>query len=295
MTKPWTESYWELMIAANFEKAIPLRDANFPPSFFKYRNLSERTIETLTEGYIWLAEISTLNDPFECSIQFDNDECLREYYASDEFEKLFKTLTGHAITKAEIKLLLASKKPYEEYIKLCESRNIPFGFSAEEQIRRVQERWAEIIEETSKNLRICSFSLTKHILLLWSHYSQEHKGICIEYDFLDSDSIRTFIQPVMYSNNVYKLGLLEEYNTMQMIGSSLIKSKDWEHEQEWRVTIFKQKDEFPQKLSAPLPKAIYLGTRFHLNENSLKQKLYQYSTDNKIPMYQMVIKGPRVI
>jgi len=143
------------------------------------------------------------------------------------------------------------------------------------------------MEESNSNLRICSFSLTNSSLLLWSHYSNEHKGICIEYDFEDIDEIRTFIQPVIYRDKVHKIGLLEEYTTMQLIASSLIKSKEWEYEHEWRLTIFKQKKYFPQTMTVPLPKAIYLGTRFHLNLEQHKKQLFKYVEENKIPIYQM--------
>jgi hypothetical protein len=288
MNENWEEQYWKFMVEENFEEAIPLKYENFPKSFYKYRNLSERTIENIEQNYIWLAEISSLNDPFECSIQFDNDECWREYYSSEKFENTFEILTGQVITKKEIKKLVNSQKPFEEYIRICKTKNIPFGLSAKQQIKKVEKRWAEIVDETNQNLRICSFSLIKNSLLLWSHYSDEHKGICIEYDFEDIDAIRTFIQPVNYTNKVHKIGILEEYSTMQMIASSLIKSKDWEYEKEWRLTIFKQKENFPQKIKVPLPKAIYLGTRFNLNKDDLKEKIYKICANRKIPIYQMV-------
>jgi hypothetical protein len=57
---------------------------------------------------------------------------------------------------------------------------------------------------------------------------------------------------VNYKNKVPKIGLFEEYSTMKMIGSSLIKSLDWKYEQEWRLTIFKQKEDFPQKTIVPI-------------------------------------------
>lgn len=287
MYNNWTKKYWEFIIAENFEEAIPLKNANFPHSFFKYRSLSERTLESLSEGYIWLAEISSLNDPFECSIQFDNNECWREYYSSEKFKDMFEFKTGQIITKKELKRLTTSAEPFEEYIKICRNRNIPFALTAEQQKQKIQDRWAAIQEETNRNLRICSFSLNKNSLLLWSHYADEHKGICIEYDFEDIDVIRTFMQPIIYRDKVHKMGVMEEYSVMQMVGSSLIKSKDWEYEQEWRLTIFKQQDNFPQKMSVPLPKAIYLGTRFNLVEKNLKDKLFLFAKEHKIALYQM--------
>lgn len=283
----WIKDYWEFMLKEDFGNALTLKNTHFPKSFFKYRKLSEKTIEILEENYIWLSEISCLNDPFECTIQFDNNKCLREYYGSEKFKLWFGSFTGHTLTKKEIGILTTSEKPYEEYIKICSSNNIPLIQTAERQFKNIQNRWTEIVDETNRNLRICSFSLTNSSLLLWSHYSDEHKGICIEYDFEDDDQIRTFIQPVFYSDKVHKIGLFEEYTTMNMIASSLIKSKDWEYEKEWRVTIFKQKEEFPQKLKTPKPKAIYLGARFSSNKQNLKEQLINIANSHSIPIYQM--------
>ncbi|WP_395045983.1 DUF2971 domain-containing protein [Flavobacterium sp.] len=292
MANNWIEKYWKFMVLGNFEEAIPLKLANFPKSFFKYRGLSEQTIGNIEQNYIWLADIGTLNDPFECSIQVDNDECLREYYASDKFHNLFKILTGQSLVAKEVKKLTTSQKPFLEYSKICIDRKIPFMQSPEEQISKVQKRWSEIVEETNRNLRICSFSLIKNSLLLWSHYSDEHKGICIEYDFEDVDELRNFLQPIIYSEKVHKIGIFEDYNTMQMIGSSLVKSREWEYENEWRLTIFKQGDNFPQKMETPNPIGIYLGTRFHLNKQELKEKLFRIAKERNIPIYQM-IKDPQ--
>lgn len=288
MIESWIPSYWAYMAREDFDKAIPLKLNNFPDSFFKYRKLTELAIETIEENYIWLADISSLNDPFECSIQFDNDECLRTYYGSEKFRESFRVQTGHLLNESEIKKLKTAEKPFVQFQMICSNRSIPFKQSPEEQHAKIQSRWNEIVDETNINLRICSFSLNNSSLLLWSHYADEHKGLAIEYAFLEVDAIRTFLQPVLYRNNVHKIGLFEEYTTMQMIASSLVKSRDWEYEQEWRVTVFNQGENgFPRKLKVPDPKAIYLGTRFDVNEIALKEKLFALAGARNIPVFRM--------
>ncbi len=287
MDNNWKEKYWEYMSASDYEAAIPLKLENFPNSFFKYRSLTKLTLDCLFENYIWAAEISSLNDPFECSIQFDNDECLRLFYSSEEFKASLAKITGHKLSKQEIHVLTTAEKPHDEYIKICKQNNIPYSLTSEQQLKKVQSRWEEIINDANKNLRICSFSLIKNSLLLWSHYSNEHKGICIEYDFLDDDLIRPYLQPIIYRNKVHKMLIFEEFNFMQTIVSSLIKSSDWEYEQEWRLTVFKRKEYLPDKIPAPKPKAIYLGTRFDLNDAELKAGLNAYAGENKVPLIRM--------
>lgn len=237
---------------------------------------------------VWLAEISSLNDPFECSIQFDNDECLRSFYGSHKFREIFNVVSGENLSQSEIDRLTKSQEPYEEYLALFKEKGYELKVSPEEQLKKVQSRWDEIVKERNRNLKICSFSLVKHSLLLWSHYSQDHKGIAIEYDFIDSGSIRAFIQPIIYRDQIHKIGLFEEYNTMNMVASGLIKSKEWSYEREWRITSFKQSEEFSSKMHVPQPLAIYLGTRFCENEEELKSELYAYAVKNKVPIHQMI-------
>lgn len=287
MNADWIERYWNYMFNEDFENAIPLKNQNFPESFFKYRKLSKQTIETLKENYIWLAEISSLNDPFECTIQFDNDECLREYFASDEFIKKFYSKTGQGLTNQEISILLNDKKPYERFIEICTNKNIRIRLNAKQQIEKIQTRWQKMIDESTQSLRICSFSTVKDSLLLWSHYSHDHKGVCFEYDFQNHDLVRAFIQPIIYSDKVHKIGLLEDYTIIQMVCSSLIKSIDWKYEKEWRLTIFRQKDVFPQRLTVDPPIAIYLGTRFYKNEEKLITEFLEVAKNQNIPIYQM--------
>lgn len=288
MKEIWKKEYLKLIMASDFENAIPLKLENFPKSFFKFRNLSVRTLENIRDNYVWLAEISSLNDPFECSIQIDNDEGLRNYFSTNGFKKNFYSITGQEINQNEIKLLTTSSTPWELYLKICEKRKVPMFLTAEQLLKKINDRWKVIVKEANEKIRICSFSVSNQSLLLWSHYAAEHKGIAIEYDFIETDLVRTFIQPVVYRKEIEKIGFFEEYDTMKMVGSSLIKSIDWEYEKEWRLTIFKQKDNFPQKINVPSPKAIYLGTRFDLNTEKHKKKLFEIANEKEIPVFQMV-------
>lgn len=276
------------MLAENFEEAIPLKAVNFPNSFFKFRHLSLRTIENIKDNYIWLAEISSLNDPFECSVQIDNNECLRQYHSTSGFKKMFTFITGHELTAMEVKLLTTSREPLETYIEICKNHKTPFSLTPEQHLSKVNARWNQIVKDINLELRICSFSTTIKSLLLWSHYADEHKGISIEYDFADTELVTTFIQPVIYRDLIEKLGFFDEYSVMKMVGSSLIKSKDWKYEKEWRLTIFKQKENFAQKVNVPKPIAIYLGTRFDLNQEKLKNELFRIAMEREIPVFKMI-------
>ena len=274
-------------MSKNDESAFELKDRNFPPSFFKYRSLTERNIKMISESKIWLAEISSLNDPFECSLQFDSNDSLRLFYGNKNFHETFKSKFGIELTQKEISKLTNSNDPHETYKTICLNKGISLNLSKEEQFRKIQNKWVEIIEETNENMRICSFSELNSSLLLWSHYADEHKGICIEYNLAEEDEIRPFLHPIVYREKIHKINTFEEFSVLTKIGSTLIKSKDWEYESEWRLTIFKQQNKFPQDMELAKPKAVYLGTRFHLNEENCKIKLLDALKQLDIPVFKM--------
>ena len=104
---------------------------------------------------------------------------------------------------------------------------------------------------------IKSFSEIKSSNLMWAHYANKYKGICIEYDFskLNND-ILFHLFPVFYTNSKKEdMGLqytIEEHLDLKQMNYErcfpndvdylkdimhlfLIKSKDWEYEKEWRL------------------------------------------------------------
>lgn len=275
------------MMAEKYAEGINLKMQYFPQSFFKYRKLNSRTIDSIKDSKIWLAEIASLNDPFECSVQFDNNECLRLFFSDKNFLKGFKEKFGVELSNNEMNEIVNSEEPYLVYSRICISKNIELNISPEKQLIIVQKRWAEIVDQTNKNLRICCFSEFNDSLLMWSHYADEHKGVCIEYDFKEEDEIRSFLQPIDYRDKIYKINIFEDLTALRQIGASLTKCKAWEYEAEWRLTIQRRDNFLPDKISVPLPIAIYLGTRFYQNEDNVKKQFMEVIEEHNIPIYQI--------
>lgn len=57
--------------------------------------------------------------------------------------------------------------------------------------------------------RVASFTEVSDSILMWGHYSDAHKGFCIEYDFSRGDEIYIkYIFPIIYSNQKYNVSAL---------------------------------------------------------------------------------------
>jgi hypothetical protein len=107
------------------------------------------------------------------------------------------------------------------------------------------------IQEGTGNVGICSFSSVLEESLLWSHYANEHKGLCLTYlipgEFIDDPLNRIIgVCPVDYGKNPLTEWFMENTpenaesdfnNFANEIASKvlLIKGKGWAYEKEVRI------------------------------------------------------------
>ena len=160
----------------------------------------------------------------------------------------------------------------------------------------------------------------KSDLLMWSHYTQNHEGFCVEYDLKrlkdDPLNILEHIFPVLYTEHrSHKRNLeslieshiyLKEAISNQecydgcedlddIIPMFLIKSDKWKYENEWRIIYSSKqmydidKDELYQcNLSFKCISAVYLGFRIQpeIKENILEICKRNSAEGNVISVHQ---------
>lgn len=71
---------------------------------------------------------------------------------------------------------------------------------------KLNKRSLKNISKFIKNIKICSLSPTYDNFLMWSHYSNEHKGICIEYDISNFKKLNPNIERLIFK----KVGYISE-------------------------------------------------------------------------------------
>lgn len=125
--------------------------------------------------------------------------------------------------------------------------------------------------------------------LMWAHYADNHKGICIKYKF---DS-RLFPLLSDDETEMYRIGNID-YKSKFSINEFEIrvwdalfaKSKVWEYEHEARLIYFSTKD-VPKVKTVKVPGAIvgiYLGLRCSGEDERIIKALVK---DRNIPVYRM--------
>src|SRR5580704_16264537 len=103
---------------------------------------------------------------------------------------------------------------------------------------RVIEQFAK---GTREALRVGCFSERNDSILMWSHYADHHRGICIEYEtrWLSIPGGLGFLHPVNYYPELfnpteYFRYIPDDYNNFMLMIAACHKAPEWAYEQEWR-------------------------------------------------------------
>lgn len=129
---------------------------------------------------------------------------------------------------------------------------------------------------------IVSYSETENNILLWSHYSDNHKGMCLVFDV-----------PDILSKDIYKVDYedlicpIEFKQDVEILGVLKTKSKAWSYEKEHRQ-IFKIGERhyyYPNIL-----KEIIFGCQASLKDIEMVVKICESIYENKLIFSKMFIQ-----
>lgn len=143
------------------------------------------------------------------------------------------------------------------------------------------------------------FSESNKNRLMWAHYADSFRGICVGYKF-DKDELLNNLFPVVYNNR--RFISVKPYQIKNNKYFFLKKSSEWRYEKEWRLIYSKNdlKNNTTFCTGHPLIdlcgciESVTLGLRTDkCVEESIKQILKDknISTDNKIKLKKLIVDG----
>lgn len=196
-------------------------------NLYKYRPINDWTIKALKERTIYFNCPNEYNDPFDCRLNFFIDG------SEDEWEA-FKNHRG--ISVEELNSYRAERKRAKENSGYFDK---------------------ELQSHSLINTRISSFSEVPDSTLMWSHYADYHKGICLIFETIKLDTIQSYmifngedlnstsnlppnyagIIRVRYSDKMPEAYNHLEYNQNKILAFLITKSTDWAYEKEWRMLL----------------------------------------------------------
>ena len=189
----------------------------------RYHSADEYFFDSLKDNYLWFSNPENFNDPYDCNMDFDFENTY------EELETFFSEINN----LPEYKSLKKSENDLK--IQIAECVNNPELLGK----RYRDQRMIEV-----EKIGVCCFSESDQKLLMWSHYADKHKGVCLSFD------INEDIQ--LFSSHPYAVEYPPRYPTINAIRERGLfklrhfafatKSLEWFYEQEVRII---RDDRFP--------------------------------------------------
>lgn len=237
------------------------------PRLYKYRGLSKYAVDDIVNHTATATSIGSFNDLFDGAIHKYGSKEEIEQAAEQEWHEL-----EEAFQKAGFPGAVLSHDGYTE-----QRRNY----------FKTKSRSIFRLPDYLGTYAAC-FSTENDSVLMWAHYADSQKGICIAYDFNQwgKEALqRKLLFPVAYSNvpvDVSDLvdnqkNKIAEYPVDEAVLCAAINKSDvWKYENEWRMIIVL--DGKTQRIPLNIlvnPTAIYFGYHF------LKSFFYYDGKDSK--------------
>lgn len=234
---------------------MPNRCKQLKMRLFRYRkgNIEYLTSELLkNEFYLW--NLNQQNDPFEGRLLFLNN--LSEKAVLQGLKNTRSAIQRGTIkwkdwliTKEEKENFLKIKNSSDKELELLAKKSIHRGDYNENGIALIKERYRRM---TDKVVMSC-FSTKQNSPIMFAHYADNHKGVCLEYEVDSKDFFK-----VNYTEDYPKLELFNPMPDSVIKYRLLTKHKDWEYESEYRLIQYNREPGTYSHQRIKL-KAIYLG------------------------------------
>jgi hypothetical protein len=168
---------------------------------YKYREFNENTDKIIINSELYFASHTSFNDPFDCNMEFR-------------------------------KINSYTEKEFQEY---CKKKNIT-STSKEDVLCKLKRK----LIDAKAQVGILCMSKKKNNILMWSHYTNQHKGLCFgfEYGFYDKPPI-TYTYMKYPKNNEYSLISYLKPPVEEIKRIFITKSKHWKYEKEVRLLDLK--------------------------------------------------------
>lgn len=263
MSDNWKEEYIRYLNDENLsEIEIGKRMEEYRPTkIYRYMRFDDYWEKNIFEGQSYLSGANNLNDPFDCLTYINH-----EVFAEHIFQKMRKIFTQ------------TNKKLLQETIK-----------------DSITNELDKYLYSMKSQFRVACFTENNDSPLMWAHYTDNHKGFCMEYDLTKlPEGYRYSILPVIYSNKRYDATKAVIAQNKNLVTNPFyFKSSYWEYEKEWRmmipeniVTDNEYYADFYNGISG-----IYLGLRsFECHKEKIDRIIEKYSERN-IPVYKIVIES----
>lgn len=276
--------------------------SKLPKKLYKYRVYNVNTLRLITASEAYYAAPEQLNDPLDCNPTIENDtdrealeklfyKMLKEDYdkkleaAHEIYIKMFK-FGESKLSETNKSKEYARKQIFEHRYNSTQYGHYNDNHDGEKYYKQNLIRVIkDILYDEIGKKGILSLSEKWNCPLMWSHYADEHRGLCIEYDM--TDHVCKNIKAVNYKQpRSIKISDIIAWKKHSIEAENVIlnaffysKARQWHYEKEWRDMNNSGVNSAPFKISA-----IYFGFRCDVSIITSIVKLF---TGKPIKFYEI--------
>ena len=224
-----------------------------PKKVYRYQQFNTRSVESLCHDNLHFADPTSFNDPLDCQPDVESDS------SRDDLRLILTELIKRRIEAEAVASLknakLSGKNAIDHAKKLgnqtARSELEYIAYQATDPDYEVKKEVAECWLLTSKiqhellkqyDRGVCCFSSVVDNPLLWSHYGDQHRGLCIGYN-RDRNPVPK-LHKVEYGGSrvvttslIAEAHLVKDPKSQELLNRSVLlrKASPWRYEREWRL------------------------------------------------------------
>ena len=151
------------------------------------------------------------------------------------------------------------------------------------------------------SIKVGCLTTKKDNTLMWSHYEDKHRGICIEYDIgkiYEKDNLIinkvNYNMPIITNKSIADNEILEIDNINRLIELFSLKSNEWKYEKEYRILYYdKERKKDGILIDCPI-KSICFGTETSEDDKNLIYEIVKNKKGNQIEFKEAKFKQDKL-
>lgn len=309
MSKKWIEELIKLLMKSNLDtedikSVIELKEKYIPNKLYRYRSFNNNSMNNLKFNTEWFSNANNFNDPYDSSLSylgFENE------FMKNVMRRGMKDLLdkGDVVNYGRFVDLCEHSDPLKEFlVRYCQMDGCNISNNESDEIyleiknnisTELKNRSDKFNISNRQSYKICCFSEKIDSLLMWSHYTSNHTGFVVEYNFQElssSDIYKRLLWPVIYDRKLLDGSFMfNNFGNIERISNIFLgtiaaihKAYEWRYEKEWRLVLPFEPTDQERNNHIAKPKGVYLGSNMKKENQDLLIKIIR---EQKIPIYRM--------
>ena len=213
-----------------------------PKYLYKYCSLNNFSLQAIANGHFWFSKLNSFNDPFEPKSP------LKQLETSMLYDQMLQAgiIQLDDVAFAQINNEYIYERNHHDFTYTYKNRAALEGFSdiyKEEDLELSEKRFDSLSRLYDKvgNMGVLWLSSNPSSVLMWSHYSDNHQGVCIQIERSQNSELMNCDQTfkVEYSNDYPNFDYFSKITDVseRYLKQSIVARKGfyWSYEEEWRV------------------------------------------------------------